>query len=132
MLTIVWGVVAFTVVIVSLVVILMIARSRLVSSGEVKIMINDDPEKTLEATGGSTLLGTLADNKLFIPSACGGQGTCGVCRVVVTEGGGALLPTEEGHISRKEAREGMRLSCQVKVKEDLKIEIPAEVFDIKK
>jgi len=132
MLTIVWGVIAFTVVIVSLVVILMIARSRLVASGAVSIMINDDPEKTLEATGGSTLLGTLADNKLFIPSACGGQGTCGVCRVVVTEGGGALLPTEEGHISRKEAREGMRLSCQVKVKEDLKIEIPAEVFDIKK
>lgn len=132
MLTIAWGVVAFTVVIVSLVVILMIARSRLVASGDVQIMINDDPDKTLEATGGSTLLGTLADNKLFIPSACGGQGTCGVCRVVVTEGGGALLPTEEGHISRKEAREGMRLSCQVKVKEDLKIEIPAEVFDIKK
>ena len=132
MLTIVWGVIAFTVVIVSLVVILMIARSRLVASGNVSIMINDDPDKTLEATGGSTLLGTLADNKLFIPSACGGQGTCGVCRVVVTEGGGALLPTEAGHISRKEAREGMRLSCQVKVKEDLKIEIPAEVFDIKK
>ena len=116
MLTIAWGVIAFTVVIVSLVVILMVARSRLVASGSVNIMINDDPEKTLEATGGSTLLGTLADNKLFIPSACGGQGTCGVCRVVVTEGGGALLPTETGHISRKEAREGMRLSCQVKVK----------------
>ncbi|MFL2936877.1 MAG: NADH:ubiquinone reductase (Na(+)-transporting) subunit F [Myxococcota bacterium] len=132
MLTIAWGVIAFTVVIVSLVVILMVARSRLVASGSVNIMINDDPEKTLEASGGSTLLGTLADNKLFIPSACGGQGTCGVCRVVVTEGGGALLPTETGHISRKEAREGMRLSCQVKVKEDLKIEIPAEVFDIKK
>ncbi|MAI25768.1 MAG: NADH:ubiquinone reductase (Na(+)-transporting) subunit F [Spirochaeta sp.] len=132
LLTIAWGVIAFTVVIVSLVVILMVARSRLVASGSVNIMINDDPEKTLEASGGSTLLGTLADNKLFIPSACGGQGTCGVCRVVVTEGGGALLPTETGHISRKEAREGMRLSCQVKVKEDLKIEIPAEVFDIKK
>jgi Na+-transporting NADH:ubiquinone oxidoreductase subunit F len=132
MLTIVWGVIAFTVVIVSLVVILMIARSRLVATGTVNIMINGDPDKTLQAAGGSTLLGTLADNKLFIPSACGGQGTCGVCRVVVTEGGGALLPTESGHISRKEAREGMRLSCQVKVKEDLEIEIPAEVFDIKK
>ena len=132
MLTIVWGVIAFTVVIVSLVLILMIARSRLVATGTVNIMINGDPDKTLQAAGGSTLLGTLADNKLFIPSACGGQGTCGVCRVVVTEGGGALLPTESGHISRKEAREGMRLSCQVKVKEDLEIEIPAEVFDIKK
>ena len=132
MLTIVWGVIAFTVVIVSLVGILMIARSRLVATGTVNIMINGDPDKTLQAAGGSTLLGTLADNNLFIPSACGGQGTCGVCRVVVAEGGGALLPTEEGHISRKEAREGMRLSCQVKVKEDLKIEVPAEVFDIKK
>ncbi|MAI80873.1 MAG: NADH:ubiquinone reductase (Na(+)-transporting) subunit F [Deltaproteobacteria bacterium] len=132
MLTIVWGTIAFTAVIVSLVLLLVIARSRLVASGDVSILINDDPDKTLIASGGSTLLGTLADNKLFIPSACGGQGTCGVCRVVVTDGGGAILPTETGHITRKEARAGMRLSCQVKVKEDLKIEIPAEVFDIKK
>jgi Na+-transporting NADH:ubiquinone oxidoreductase subunit F len=113
-------------------VILMVARSQLVSSGEVTITINDDPDKALKTQAGGTLLGTLADNKLFIPSACGGQGTCGVCRVKVVEGGGSLLPTEAGHISRKEARAGERLSCQVKVKEDMKIEVPAEVFDIKK
>ena len=132
MLTILYGVIGFTVVILALVVILMFARSRLVSSGNVRILINEDPEKALETAAGSTLLGTLADNKLFIPSACGGQGTCGVCRVVVREGGGSLLPTEAGHISRREAREGVRLSCQVKVKEDMEIEVPAEVFDIRK
>lgn len=132
MLTIVWGVIVFTVVIVSLVLIMVIARSRLVSSGEVTISVNDDPEKAIQVLGGNTLLSTLADNKLFIPSACGGQGTCGVCRVVVREGGGALLPTEEGHVTPKEARNGMRLSCQVKVKEDMKIEVPPEFFDIKK
>ena len=75
---------------------------------------------------------TLAANGIFIPSACGGKGTCGVCRVTVREGGGALLPTETSHISRGEAREGLRLSCQVKVKQDMKIEIPAEVFDVRK
>ena len=132
MLTVVWGVIAFTVVIVTLVLVLIAARSRLVSSGEVTITINDDPDKAIRTTAGSSLLGTLAENKLFIPSACGGQGTCGVCRVVVNEGGGSLLPTETGYISRKEAREGCRLSCQVKVKEDLKIQVPAEIFDIKK
>jgi Na+-transporting NADH:ubiquinone oxidoreductase subunit F len=125
-------VIAFTVVIVGLVLVMVAARSRLVSSGEVTITINDDPEKAIRTPAGSSLLGTLAQNKLFIPSACGGQGTCGVCRVVVKEGGGSLLPTEMGYISRKEAREGCRLSCQVKVKEDLKIEVPPEVFDVKK
>ncbi len=132
MLTVVWGVIAFTVVIVTLVLVLIAARSRLVSSGEVTITINGDPSKAIRTAAGSSLLGTLAENKLFIPSACGGQGTCGVCRVVVNEGGGTLLPTETGYISRKEAREGCRLSCQVKVKEDLKIQVPAEIFDIKK
>ena len=132
MLTIVWGVIAFTVVIVTLVLVLIAARSQLVSSGEVTITINDDPDKAIRTSAGSSLLGTLAENKLFIPSACGGQGTCGVCRVIVKDGGGSLLPTEAGYISRKEAREGARLSCQVKVKEDLKIEVPAEVFDVKK
>jgi len=131
MLTVVWGVIAFTVVIVGLVLVMVAARSQLVSSGEVTITINDDPEKAIRTSAGSSLLGTLAQNKLFIPSACGGQGTCGVCRVVVKEGGGSLLPTEMGYISRKEAREGCRLSCQVKVKEDLKIEVPPEVFDVK-
>ena len=132
MLTVVWGVIAFTVVIVGLVLILIAARSQLVSSGDVSITINDDPDRAIRTSAGSSLLSTLAENKLFIPSACGGQGTCGVCRVVVDEGGGSLLPTEAGFISRKEARAGARLSCQVKVKDDLKIQVPPEVFDIRK
>lgn len=128
---IVLGVLMFTGVIVSLVVLLMIARSKLVSGGEVKITINDDPDKALTVKAGDTLLNSLSANKIFIPSACGGKGSCGVCKVTVLEGGGSLLPTETGHISRGEAREGVRLSCQVKVKNDLKIEIPPEIFHVR-
>ena len=130
--TILFGVLAFTGVILLLVVILMAAKAWLVASGDVRILINDDPSKAVTAPAGSTLLSTLAAQKIFIPSACGGQGTCGVCRVKVFEGGGSILPTEKGHISRGEEREGYRLSCQVKVKQDLKIEIPHEVFGVKK
>ncbi len=132
MLTIIVGVIAFTLIVVTLVAILLLAKQQLVSSGEVSIVINDDEDKTLRTKAGSTLLNTLADNKLFIPSACGGKGSCGVCTVVVRDGGGTLLPTEEGHITRGEAREGYRLSCQVKVKQDMRIEVPAEVFDVQK
>jgi Na+-transporting NADH:ubiquinone oxidoreductase subunit F len=130
--TVALGVTMFTVVILALVAVLMLAKRRLVASGEVTILINDDPDKALRTSTGGTLLGTLAENKIFIPSACGGQGTCGVCKVNVLEGGGAMLPTETGHISRGEAREGCRLSCQVKVKQDMKIEIPPEVFGVRK
>jgi len=130
--TIAVGVASFTIVILGLVLILMAARAKLVQSGDVTILINGDPEKALKTSAGSTLLNTLAGNQIFIPSACGGQGTCGVCRVVVNEGGGSLLPTETGHISRGDAREGIRLSCQVKVKQDMEIEIPAEIFDVKR
>lgn len=112
--------------------ILMMARSKLVSTGAVDILVNDDPDHTLHTKSGGTLLGTLSDNKIFIPSACGGKGSCGVCKVKVNEGGGALLPTETGHVSRGEAREGVRLSCQVKIKGDMKIELPEEVFGIQK
>jgi Na+-transporting NADH:ubiquinone oxidoreductase subunit F len=132
MLTIIFGVIGFTVVILALVVVLLFAKSKLVASGDVEITINDDPEHSLKTSAGGTLLGTLADNQIFIPSACGGQGTCGVCEVKVLEGGGALLPTEATHINRGEAREGCRLACQVKVKQDMKIEIPAEVFSVRK
>jgi Na+-transporting NADH:ubiquinone oxidoreductase subunit F len=132
MTTVLFGVVGFTVVIVALVLILMVAKARLVQSGDVSIEINDDPEHALTTAAGGTLLGTLAANSIFIPSACGGKGSCGVCKVVVTEGGGALLPTEESHISRGEAREGCRLSCQVKVKQDMKIEIPPEIFSVRR
>jgi Na+-transporting NADH:ubiquinone oxidoreductase subunit F len=130
--TILFGVIGFTVVILALVLILMAARAQLVQSGDVTILINGDPDKALTTPAGSTLLNTLADNQIFIPSACGGQGTCGVCRVTVNEGGGSILPTEKGHISRGDAREGCRLSCQVKVKQDMEIEIPAEIFDVKR
>ncbi|MBW2499300.1 MAG: NADH:ubiquinone reductase (Na(+)-transporting) subunit F [Deltaproteobacteria bacterium] len=130
--TVFFGVAGFTIVILALVLILMAAKARLVQSGDVRILINGDPEKAITAPAGSTLLNTLAGQQIFIPSACGGQGTCGVCRVTVLEGGGSILPTETGHISRGEAREGCRLSCQVKVKQDMEIEIPAEVFEVKK
>jgi Na+-transporting NADH:ubiquinone oxidoreductase subunit F len=126
------GMLMFNIVILSLVVVLMFAKSKLVSSGEVSIEVNNDPEKTLKAPAGASLLTTLANQEIYIPSACGGKGTCGVCKVKVLEGGGAMLPTEQSHISRGEAREGVRLSCQVKVKNDLKIEVPPEIFDIRK
>jgi Na+-transporting NADH:ubiquinone oxidoreductase subunit F len=132
MLTIIIGVIAFTLLVVGLVAVLLVAKSRLVASGEVKIIINDDPTKAIKTNAGSTLLNTLAENKIFIPSACGGKGSCGVCKVHVHEGGGTLLPTEEGHINRGEAREGCRLSCQVKVKQDMKIEVEPEVFSVQK
>ncbi len=130
--TIALGMTLFTAIILSLVVVLLVAKNKLVSAGNVDIVINDDPEKTLHVHAGGTLLGALAEQKIFIPSACGGKGSCGVCKVNVTEGGGAMLPTELGHISRGEAREGCRLSCQVKVKEDMKIEIPVEIFDVRR
>ena len=132
MLTIIIGVCAFTALVVGLVAILLVAKSRLVASGEVQILINEDESKALTTKAGGTLLNTLSENKLFIPSACGGKGSCGVCKVTVTGGGGTLLPTEEGHVTRGEAREGCRLACQVKVKENMKIELPAEVFSVQK
>jgi len=130
--TIALGVVMFTVVILSLVTILLVAKNKLVASGDVNIIINDDESKVLTVPAGSSLLNTLADNKIFIPSACGGMGSCGVCTVHVHEGGGAMLPTEKGFISRGEAREGCRLSCQVKVKNDMRIEVEPEIFSVRK
>ena len=132
MVTVALGVFMFTFVIVTLVGVLMVARRELVATGDVDITVNDDPDKVITTAAGGTLLSTLADNKIFIPSACGGKGTCGVCTVGVKEGGGAMLPVEENHISRGEAREGVRLSCQVKVKQDMKIVVPAEVFDVRR
>jgi Na+-transporting NADH:ubiquinone oxidoreductase subunit F len=130
--TVLFGVLWFTVVIVTLVVVLLAAKSRLQPEGEVDIVINDDPDKTLRVHRGETLLGTLSANEIFIPSACGGKGTCGVCDVKVSRGGGALLPTEVAHISPREAREGKRLACQVKVKEDMNIVLPPEVFEVRR
>ena len=121
----------FTFTIVALVGLLMLARRRLVATGDVSITVNDDSENTLCTTAGGTLLGTLAANRIFIPSACGGKGSCGVCTVTVCDGGGAILPTELAHISRGDARDGVRLSCQVKVKRDMAIELPPEMFSVK-
>ena len=121
----------FTFTIVALVGLLMLARRRLVATGDVSITVNDDLENALCTTAGGTLLGTLAANRIFIPSACGGKGSCGVCTVTVRDGGGAILPTELAHISRGDARDGVRLSCQVKVKQDLAIELPPEMFSVK-
>jgi len=125
------GVVTFLLIVLSLVALLMVAKARLVSAGAITISVNDDPGKAIAARTGDTLLRALADQKIFIPSACGGKGSCGVCKVTVCEGGGALLPTETSHVKRGEARKGVRLSCQVKLKEDLKIELPEEIFGIK-
>ncbi|MBK7659903.1 MAG: NADH:ubiquinone reductase (Na(+)-transporting) subunit F [Betaproteobacteria bacterium] len=129
---IVLGVFTFTAIILGLVAILLAARSKLVATGNVTITVNDDPAKALKVAAGGTLLNKLADSGIFIPSACGGKGACGVCEVVVKEGGGELLPTEEGYISRGEAKRGCRLACQVKVKGDMKIEIAPEIFDVRK
>ena len=132
MTTILTALAVFILTIVGLVVVLMVARNKLVPSGSVKIFVNDDDANTIETQAGSTLLNTLSAQGIFIPSACGGKGTCGVCIVHVHEGGGAMLPTEESHISRGEAREGCRLSCQVKVKQDMKIELEPEIFSVRK
>jgi len=126
------GVVLFTAVTLLLVALLLVMKRKLVAHGDVTIVINDDPAKALKVPAGNTLLGTLAENKIFIPSACGGKGACGVCEVIVKEGGGDLLPTETGYISRGEAKRGCRLACQVKVKRDMKIEIAPEVFNVRK
>ena len=132
MTTILTGVAIFILTIVGLVAVLMFARNKLVPSGNVKIFVNGDDANTIETQAGSTLLNTLSAQGIFIPSACGGKGTCGVCKVDVHSGGGAMLPTEEGHISRGEARAGCRLSCQVKVKEDMSIELEPEIFSVRK
>ena len=130
--TVLFGMLAFTVTVLALTVVLLVVKARLTPSGKIRIGINHDDEKALEVDGGGTLLNTLASNGIFIPSACGGKGTCGVCRCHVESGGGALLPTEVSHITPKEARAGERLACQVKVKEDMEIGLPAEVFDVRK
>lgn len=132
MTTVILGVVVFVLVVVALVIVLMIAKSKLVSSEDVTLTINEDPDKAVVAPAGDTLLNTLTNSKIFIPSACGGKGTCGVCKVDVHSGGGALLPTETSHISRGEARQGTRLACQVKVKQDMSLELEPEIFSVRK
>ncbi|HLS29810.1 MAG TPA: NADH:ubiquinone reductase (Na(+)-transporting) subunit F [Flavobacteriaceae bacterium] len=129
-LTIVAGIVIFLVLILILVGILLYAKFKLVPSGPVNININN--ERDMEVKSGDTLLSTLSNNKLYLPSACGGQGTCGECKCVITEGGGTILATETPQFSYREIADGWRLSCMVRVKDDLKIEIPESVFGVKK
>ncbi|WP_168016736.1 NADH:ubiquinone reductase (Na(+)-transporting) subunit F [Halomonas salinarum] len=125
------GVVMFTVVVIGLVAIILAARSRLVSSGDVTIEINGDPDYTLSTQAGGKLLQTLAANGIFLSSACGGGGSCAQCKCRIPEGGGAILPTEESAFTMREKKDGWRLSCQVPVKQDMKIEVPEEVFGVK-
>jgi len=127
---IILGVSMFTAIVLALVLVILFAKSKLVSSGDVTISINGDPEKAVTTAAGGKLLGALADQGIFIPSACGGGGTCGQCRVDVHSGGGDILPTEEGHINKREAKAGCRLACQVAVKQDMAIEVEDEIFGV--
>ena len=122
----------FTAIVLALVVIILAARSRLVSTGAVHIDVNGDAEKSITVAAGDKLLQTLATKGIFLSSACGGGGSCAQCKCKVLEGGGDILPTEEGHFNKREIREGWRLSCQVAVKQDMKIEVPEEFFGVKK
>lgn len=128
--TVITAVIVFLIVVLALVAILLYAKTKLSPSGPVKLIING--EKEIEVESGSTILSTLGEHKIFLPSACGGGGTCIQCKCQVTEGGGELLPTEKPHFSRKEAADHWRLGCQVKIKNDMVIEVPEEVFGVKK
>lgn len=127
-----FGVVTFTVLVMLLVLMILAARAKLVASGTVQIDINDDPAKRIAASPGNKLLGALAGKGIFLSSACGGGGTCGLCKCQVFDGGGDVLPTEQEKLTRQEIREGWRLSCQVAVKQDMKIHVPEEFFEIAK
>lgn len=124
------AVAAFLVIIMLLVALLLFAKSKLTNSGPVQLVINGNP--AVEVSAGSTLLSTLSAQKIFLPSACGGGGTCAMCRCQVLSGGGEILPTEKGYFTRKEVADNWRLGCQVKVKESMEIKIPDEIFGIKK
>ena len=127
---IIFSIIVFLAITMVLVGMLLGVKAKLLPSGPVSLLING--ENNVEVSSGSTLLTTLGNNKIFLPSACGGGGTCIQCKCIITEGGGEILPTEKPHFSRKEIAEGWRLGCQVKVKENMVIEVPEEVFGIKK
>ncbi len=130
--TVLYALLVFTLVILALSFMLIAAKKRLVPQGDVKIIINGDESKPLLVQPGSSLLAVLADNNIFLPSACGGGGTCAMCECYVDEGGGDVLPTELNHLTRREVAEHKRLACQVKVRQDMKIRVPEEIFGIKK
>jgi Na+-transporting NADH:ubiquinone oxidoreductase subunit F len=124
------SIVAFLVIVLMLVSALLYARAKLTAVGTVKISINDETEVIVNP--GSSLLSTLSENEIFLPSACGGGGTCGQCRCQVPDGGGSILATETDHFTRKEQHEHWRLGCQVKVRQDMKIKIPEHILGVKK
>lgn len=126
------GVVMFTVIVLTLVAVILAARAKLVSSGNVSIIVNEDPDSKIDTPAGGKLLQTLASEGMFLSSACGGGGTCAQCKCKVLDGGGAMLPTEKAYFTRREEAEGWRLACQVPVKQDMKIEVDEEVFGVKK
>ncbi|MGB0893444.1 MAG: NADH:ubiquinone reductase (Na(+)-transporting) subunit F [Parashewanella sp.] len=126
------GVGMFTLIVLALVLVILFAKSKLVASGDITIGINGDADKAIKTAAGGKLLGALAESGIFVSSACGGGGSCGQCRVNVKSGGGDILPTELDHITKGEARNGCRLSCQVNVKTDMEIELDEEIFGIKK
>lgn len=132
MLEVYLGVGMFTAIVLVLVLVILFAKSKLVASGDITISINGDADKAITTGAGNKLLSVLANNGIFVSSACGGGGSCGQCRVVIKSGGGDILPTELDHISKGEARGGCRLSCQVNVKSDMEIELDEEIFGIKK
>ncbi|MGD9133339.1 MAG: 2Fe-2S iron-sulfur cluster-binding protein, partial [Desulfobacterales bacterium] len=119
-------------VVILLVAALLLVESKVVLKGDRTVVINEDPDKSIQAPTGTTLLAALAINDILLPSACGGKGSCGVCKCKVTEGGRDILPTELAHLSRQEKLDDIRLACQLKVKEDMKIRVPNEIFNIKK
>ena len=122
----------FSGVIIVLVFVLLFVEAKVTTQGSHAITINDSKEDTLTVSGNPTLLSALSRNDIFLPSACGGSGSCAMCKCKVTDGGGAILPTELAHLSRKEKLEGVRLSCQLKVKQDMAIQVPESIFGIKK
>ena len=124
------GVGLFTSIILVLALLIILARSQLVATGNATITVND--ERNLEVPVGGRLLGALAANELFVPSACGGGGSCGQCRVTILEGGGAILPIETSHITKRNAAEGERLACQVAVDQDMRIHVSESVFGVKR
>ena len=125
------AVLVFVAVVTLLVALLNAAAGKLLPQGKVVVTVNDNYENALSVSAGRSLLSTLSDEKIFIPSACGGGGTCGMCKCRITEGGGQVLPTELNHISRSEVKQDVRLSCQVKVREEMKIYVPEEIFNIR-
>jgi len=132
MFTIIGSIIAFLAIILGLTAILLVAKAKLLPSGNVSVIVNGDDSKPMAVAPGTNLLTALSAQNIFLPSACGGGGTCAMCECQVLEGGGDVLPTEMNHLTRKQAKENWRLACQVKVREDMKIKIPDEIFGIKK